>query len=313
MTAPLIDPLIAAAVQAACVSVHEPDRLAALRGLGLLDSPRSASFDRVTRQAARALGMPIVLVSLVDADRQWFMSRVGLDASETSRDVSFCAHAVYECRPLIVPDAVRDSRFAANPLVTGAPHIRAYVGIPLYTQEGFAIGTLCAIDRKPREFSEDDVNTLRDFAYMIEDFVHGQQLVSRVEQSALKNAEQNSWYRDGFEQAPAGILHVDLDGTVMRANRHARALLKWTTEDPAELFLTDLYDGGPDAAREWFVKTAAGEMDGYRATSRWLDKEGGMIWVEQAVALKRLASGAPDSLIAVVLERAGPAQLSGIT
>ncbi len=303
MTEPRIDPLIAAAVQAACLSVHEPARLAALRGLGLLDSPRSASFDRVTRQAARALDMPIVLVSLVDEDRQWFMSRVGLDATETPRDVSFCAHAVYECRPLVICDAALDPRFAANPLVTGAPHIRAYIGIPLYTQDGFAIGTLCAIDRMARDFSEDDVNALRDFAYMIEDLVHGQELLCRVERSAQRNAEQALAYREGFEQAPAGILHVALDGRVMRANRHARVLLKWTAEDTADLFVADLYGAEQEATYALFARTAAGEMDGYRAIGPWLDRTGGAFWADQAVALKRLESGAPDYLIAVVQDR----------
>lgn len=157
--------------QPACVPINEDQRLSALRKLGLLDSQPRAAFDRVTRLAAMALNVPIALISLVDEKRQWFLSRFGLDASETPRDVSFCAHGVYECQPLIVPDAVQDTRFAENPLVTGDPNIRAYAGIPIYSRSGFALGTVCAIDTKAREFSDSELNILRDCTFIIEDLI----------------------------------------------------------------------------------------------------------------------------------------------
>jgi GAF domain-containing protein len=157
--------------RAACLPLNEDERLRALRHLQLLDSPLSAPYDRVTRLAAKALGVPIALISLVDEDRQWFLSRVGTQVTETSRDVSFCAHAVYECRPMVIPDATADPRFAGNSLVTGAPYIRAYAGIPIYTRAGYAMGSLCAIDTKIRAFSEEDVNALRDCAFIIEDLI----------------------------------------------------------------------------------------------------------------------------------------------
>jgi GAF domain-containing protein len=130
---------------------NEDVRLAALRRLKILDTPASESFDRVTRLAAAAIGVPIVLMSLVDERRQWFKSRVGLEATETLRDISFCTHAVAQRRPLVVADALKDERFATNPLVIGEPKIRFYAGVPLYTHDEQAIGTLCAIDRQPRE------------------------------------------------------------------------------------------------------------------------------------------------------------------
>ncbi len=157
--------------QPACVPINEEERLSALRELGLLDSRPRAAFDRVTRLAAVALNVPIALISLVDEKRQWFLSRVGLAASETSRDVSFCAHGVYECQPLIVPDAPKDKRFAKNPLVTGSPNIRAYAGIPIYTRSGYALGTLCAIDVKARAFSDFELNLLRDCTFIVEDLI----------------------------------------------------------------------------------------------------------------------------------------------
>ena len=163
-------------VQAACTPVDEAQRLATLRNLGLLDSAPSQSFDRATRLAAALLQVPIVLVSLVDENRQWFKAKIGLNATETPREVSFCAHAVCNREPLIVPDATRDARFSGNPLVTGAPHIRAYLGIPIYSKEGHAIGTLCAIDTEVHAFTDVDVRHLVDCTKVLEDLVHSHEL-----------------------------------------------------------------------------------------------------------------------------------------
>src|SRR6266446_586258 len=116
------------------IPVNETERLAALRRYCVLDTAPESAFDRLTRVVAHVFRVPTVLVSLVESDRQWFKSRIGLDATETSRDV------------LIVPDATRDPRFADNPLVAGAPGLRFYAGAPLITADGFALGTLCAID-----------------------------------------------------------------------------------------------------------------------------------------------------------------------
>ncbi len=163
-------------LQSACTPVDEVQRLETLRNLGLLDSAPSDSFDRTTRLAAALLRVPIVLISLVDENRQWFKSKIGLSAAETSREVSFCAHAVFNREPLIVFDATRDSRFAGNPLVTGAPYIRAYLGIPLFSREGHAIGTLCAIDTKVHAFTDEDVRHLVDCTKVLEDLIHSQQI-----------------------------------------------------------------------------------------------------------------------------------------
>jgi GAF domain-containing protein len=142
-------------MKVAGIPLDESERLLALHRLGLLDTPPTDSLDRITRVAARALQVPILLVSLVDSDRQWFKSRVGLETAQTSREVSFCSHAVLARRPLVVPDTELDERFADNPLVIGAPYVRAYLGVPLFTGNDQPIGTLCAMDTRPRNFNDE--------------------------------------------------------------------------------------------------------------------------------------------------------------
>ncbi|TVP87684.1 MAG: EAL domain-containing protein [Pseudomonadaceae bacterium] len=143
-------------------------RLHALRKTGLLDSAPEVRFDRITRLAAQFFRVETCLVSLVDSERQWFKSRVGLQVDETHRDHSFCAHTILGDHILEIPDARNDPRFADNPLVTGPPHIRFYAGAPLITRSGYRLGSLCLIDPAPRQLSSLQHAALRDFADCIE-------------------------------------------------------------------------------------------------------------------------------------------------
>jgi GAF domain-containing protein len=127
----------------------EEQRLNDLYDHAVLDGPSNAQLDRIVNLAAEILGTPIALISLVDRDRQWFLSRQGLDARETPRDVAFCDHAIRSDRVFVVADALLDSRFRDNPLVQGEPKIRFYAGAPLISRSGQRLGTLCAIDRQP--------------------------------------------------------------------------------------------------------------------------------------------------------------------
>lgn len=141
---------------------NEATRLAELKQTGLLDSMPEKEFDDLALLASQICGTPIALMTLLDSDRQWFKSRVAFEATETSRDVSFCAHAIL--RPgdtMVVPDATADPRFRDNPLVLSDPNIRFYAGTPLITDSGSALGTLCVIDRKPRTLSEEQEQALR--------------------------------------------------------------------------------------------------------------------------------------------------------
>ena len=146
---------------------QESARLAALHEYRLLDTSPEATFDDITQLVARLCDMPIALVSLVDTDRQWFKSRVGLESTQTARETAFCAHTILENIPLVVTDATLDARFADNPLVTGDPGIRFYAGAPLVTPSGFALGTLCVIDVKPRELSAVQLDALQGLAQAV--------------------------------------------------------------------------------------------------------------------------------------------------
>ena len=141
---------------AAPIPDNDTQRLDALRELLILDTPPEQRFDRIVQFAAEEFDMPIVLVSLVDAKRQWFKARVGLDACETDRESSFCGHAIHRPELFIVENALDDERFFDNPLVTGAPHIRFYAGAPLQLPGGEIVGTLCMIDSRPRRLDAVD-------------------------------------------------------------------------------------------------------------------------------------------------------------
>lgn len=143
-------------------------RVATLRDYRVLDTSPEEAFDNITRLTAKLFKTPIALVSLVDRDRQWFKSRTGLPETETPRAISFCDHAVRKAAPLIVPDATLDERFKSNPLVTGDPNIRFYCGVPLKAANGDCLGTLCVIDRKPRELEAEELSMLSALARQVE-------------------------------------------------------------------------------------------------------------------------------------------------
>ena len=139
----------------------EHARLEALRHFKVLDTDPEEAFDDITRLASYICQTPSALISFVDADRQWFKSRVGFEPQESSRDVSFCAHAILQPGPTVVRDTLDDERFRDNPYVLSAPYIRFYAGAPLISEEGHALGTLCVLDRVPREMRPEQLDALR--------------------------------------------------------------------------------------------------------------------------------------------------------
>ncbi|TLX65005.1 histidine kinase, partial [Stutzerimonas nosocomialis] len=190
---------------------RESSRLAALLRYEILDTPDEEAFDDFTQLAAQFCGTPIALISLIDERRQWFKSRVGLDVSETPREISFCTHTIQGNDVFEVPDATRDPRFANNPLVTDAPDIRFYAGAPLTTPDGFNLGTLCVIDRKPRQLNDQQRDALERL---------GRQVIRLFEQRLLtrRHAEQAALQRAILDSANSAVVVVDQEGHIASIN-----------------------------------------------------------------------------------------------
>jgi len=169
---------------------EEAARLAAVRRYEVLDTPEDGAFDRITALAARHFGVPIAIVSIVDHDRIWFKSHHGVEVREVGRDPGLCASAILHDGPWVVEDAAVDPRTLANPLVAGELGLRFYAGVPLTTQDGFNLGTLCVIDREPRVLDEQDMRTLRDMAGIVMDELELRLASRRVVQTEQTLREQ---------------------------------------------------------------------------------------------------------------------------
>ena len=157
---------------------NERERIKALQRFELLDTPAEPAFDQIARLTAKLLKAPVALVSLIDEDRQWFKAKVGVTVCETSREISFCGHAIDQGEIFVIEDATLDPRFHDNPLVTGDPHIRFYAGAPLRTREGLVLGTLCVLDSRPRgALSAEEKETFRDLSAMVMAHIEARQAV----------------------------------------------------------------------------------------------------------------------------------------
>jgi PAS domain S-box-containing protein len=250
---------------------NEPARLNALHQYNILDTVPEAAFDDLTRLAAFICGTPIALVSLIDDCRQWFKSRLGLDATETHRDLAFCAHAILQPNDvLIVPDTLHDERFATNALVTGEPHIRFYAGAPLITSDGYSLGTLCVIDRVPRQLNSAQIQALEALSRQVisqlelrRNLVQVAQTTAELqqaEQARIQLLAQEQAARAEAEAAHNQVINIlesitdaffalDHDWRFTYLNRQAELLLQRKRE---ELLGQVIWDEFPEAVHSTF-------------------------------------------------------------
>ena len=149
------------------MSPNEAARVSALQKYAILDSEPEQAFDDLTLLASYVCKTSMALISLIDEDRQWFKSRVGISATETSRDIAFCSTAIEQPDVFVVPDALQDERFRTNPLVVSEPNIRFYAGVPLINEDGYALGTLCVIDRTPRNLAPEQETALKALGRLV--------------------------------------------------------------------------------------------------------------------------------------------------
>lgn len=280
-------------MQKARIPLNEAERLAALRQAGLLDTAAEERFDRLTRLVQRYFEVDIVLVSLVDEERQWFKSKQGLEACETGRDIAFCAHAILSSDILVVPDTRQDPRFADNPLVVGPPNIAFYAGAPIFL-DGQALGTLCIIDTKPRTLNQQQIESLRDFANAIEQEIH-----DRLEERAQQQlAEREFHYRAVLEGTRIGTWQWNVQTGETVFNPRWAEIIGYTLEELAPISIEtwqrfahpeDLERSA--AALERHFK---GEAPFYDVECRMRHKDGHWVWVhDRGQVFERTEDGEP--------------------
>jgi diguanylate cyclase (GGDEF)-like protein/PAS domain S-box-containing protein len=289
------------AVQDEGIPADEAERLVSLHRLGLLDTLPSPAFDGVTRLAAAALRVPLLLVSLVDQNRVWYKSRVGLTLRESPRMGSFCAEVVLQREPLSVRDACGDPRFAKHILVSGPTRIRAYLGIPLFTRDRQPVGTLCALDTEAREFGEVERVVLSEFAKIAEELLASQEVLSKSDGVLQYAMEREKLFRETFEQAAVGIVHTSLHGAILRTNQRACSVLGYSATELRELSFRNLTHPDDFAKNVTeFKRALSGEIDSYRLEQRLRCKNQSYLWAAVSVTLKRTASRQPDYSIVVI-------------
>jgi diguanylate cyclase (GGDEF)-like protein/PAS domain S-box-containing protein len=290
---------------AASLPPDELERQELLKSLDILDTAPEPVFDQITRLTTRLLGVPIAVFSLVDQDRQWFKSRIGLDVQETSREVAFCAHAILQSTPLVVPDATIDPRFEDNALVNGDPNIRFYAGVPIRSAGGHALGTLCAIDSRPRQLSAEDLQTLRDLADILTKEIQYRETLAvarhSVELSGNAIAHGEARFRSVFDLASIGMAMVAPDGGWLSVND---ALCRIVGYAPEELYRTTIrditYPPDLDSDIASLRQLEAGTVDQYQLEKRYVRKDGSLVWINLNVTKKTGPHGEPLYYVAAI-------------
>ncbi|MEO5573362.1 MAG: EAL domain-containing protein [Gammaproteobacteria bacterium] len=291
-------------------TIRDPERLAAVRCTGLLDSPADEAFDRLAGLAAKILATPIALISLLDEDRLFFKSRVGLPPgapSELALTESFCQYNVTLRQPLIINDALTHPLVCQHPAVA-AFAIRAYLGVPLINQDGHGLGILCVIDREPRIWSDTQVSILTDLATVVMTEIDLRMVAQRAKadyqelehtQRALRSNEER--LHTVFTQATVGIMITDKDGRFLQVNQAVCDITGYTeTELYALDFASITHPDDLENTLDSMRRLLAGEIPTFALEKRYLKKTGAIVWVQASKSLVRDSAGQPATIIALV-------------
>ncbi|MGH9336109.1 MAG: histidine kinase dimerization/phospho-acceptor domain-containing protein, partial [Vicinamibacteria bacterium] len=280
------------------IPANEAARLEALAAYAILDTPPEQALDDLTRVAAHILDVPMAVVSLVDEARQWFKSTVGLDVRETPREYAFCAHAILGNDVMIVRDALRDERFADNPLVTSYPQIRFYAGAPLLTEDGYALGTLCLADRIPRELSPEQVELLRALARQVVSRLEERRKVAALTRAVVERDLAQEELDRFFDVSIDMLCLADFGYHFTRVNPAFTSTLGYAAEEMLRMPYLDFVH--PDD-RSSTVETAASLTSGSDVLSfenRYRCKDGAYKWLSwtatASIEDKRIYAAARD-------------------
>jgi PAS domain S-box-containing protein len=282
-----------------------PDRLAALRRTGLLDTPPEEAFDRLTRMAARLLGTPVSLISLVADDHQFFKSATGLPEPWASRRVnpisfSFCGQVVATGEPLVLEDARRHPLLRHNPVIRELGWV-AYAGVPLVTRQGHTIGALCVVDKTPRLWSERDIALLQDLAASVATEVELRTEIAERRQAEYGRRESEEQFHNNFEDSGVGMALISTDGRWLRVNRAVCEILEVPRDDligfPVE---ARSHPDDASADREALRLMLAGECRTYTMEKRYVRPSGKIVWTLVNVSLVPRPEGEPGHLIAAI-------------
>lgn len=273
------------------ITTDERARLAALQRLNLLDTPAEERFDRFTRIARHVFAVPVALISLVDADRQWFKSRQGMELCETPRDISFCTHAIHQGGLMVVPDATLDPRFSSNPFVTRDPFVRFYAGRVLEDEHGNRLGTLCILDTRPRSLDDIGQRILGDLADCVERELG---VVQSLHHAHAILTEREAHLRAVLDNAASVILTLDENRRIDSINDMVRTIFGYATNEvlgqPIAMLLPDVREYPSDAARA-VLRPGTHEARGVRRNGTTLPLE---------IVVSRMADEGGDRLVVIV-------------
>ena len=285
-------------------SISEAARLQTLYDYAILDTPPEEAFDDLVKLAAQICEAPIASISFMDADRQWFKSCLGVSMVETARAVSFCTHTIQGTEPLIVPDARQDARFAENPAVVGPPYISFYLGVPLLTRDGIALGTLTVLDTVPRQPKASQISAVQVLAAQVMNqlevrALYRKQLAAREQaESELRDSEKR--FSRLFSSAAAGITLSYPNGRFIQANPAFCAIVGY---DEGELrtfdFLKLTHPDDREEIEEQLQKLLDGKIDSFVLEIRYIKKDDGLAWVRASISCEYSDAGEPIYVISV--------------